>query len=171
MEIGGELERLGKYIVSQIRREMTMKKKNASKSLYNSLRYDIQQGKDSFAVIIKSDKIYSESILTEKGFKKSKKNPSDGMVDNIEAWMKAKGIKGRGVRDSKGRFRKGWKKSQRWSAYLIAKSVLRKGYKGSEILKTAFTRAEKRINKDTEGVFKKYLEHQLKGIIKDINNE
>jgi hypothetical protein len=156
MEIGGELERLGKYIVSQIRREMTMKKKNASKSLYKSLRYDIQQSKDSFAVIIKSDKIYSESILTEKGFKKSKKNPSDSMVDNIEAWMKARGIKG-------------WKKSQRQSAYLIAKSVLRKGYKGSEILKTAFTRAEKRIKKDTEGVFKKYLEHQLKGIIKDIN--
>ena len=45
-----ELNAFGKYVVSQSRANLTRQKKNASKDLWNSIKYEVEVGKNSFAL-------------------------------------------------------------------------------------------------------------------------
>ena len=49
--IKAELQAFGKYVVQQSRTNLTKQKHNVSKNLYNSIRYDLEEKKDSFRTI------------------------------------------------------------------------------------------------------------------------
>lgn len=48
LEVKKALDKFGKSVVKQTRTQLTKKKKNASKALYNSIGYDLKVSKNSF---------------------------------------------------------------------------------------------------------------------------
>ena len=98
------LEKYAKYVIQQSRSNLTKKKNNASKQLYNSLEYKIQGDKISFLSedygqfidkgVKGSKSTYSESSASP--FKYTTKQPPSKVFDK---WSIRKGI---APRDSKG---------------------------------------------------------------------
>ena len=131
------LEKYAKYVIQQSRSNLTKKKNNASKQLYNSLEYKIQGDKISFL----SEK-YGEFI--DKGVKGAKstypessaspfryttKQPPSSVFDK---WSIRKGI---APRDKKGRFI-----SRQSLNFLIARSIKNKGIRATLFFTKPFER-------------------------------
>lgn len=131
------LEKYAKYVIQQSRSNLTKKKNNASKKLYNSLEYRIQGDKISFL----SEK-YGEFI--DKGVKGSKstypesssspfryttKQPPSSVFDK---WSIRKGI---APRDKQGRF-----VSRQSLNFLIARSIKNKGIRATLFFTKPFER-------------------------------
>jgi len=131
------LEKYAKYVIQQSRSNLTKKKNNASKQLYNSLEYKIQGDKISFL----SEK-YGEFI--DKGVKGSKstypesssspfryttKQPPSSVFDK---WSIRKGI---APRDKQGRF-----VSRQSLNFLIARSIKNKGIRATLFFTKPFER-------------------------------
>jgi len=131
------LEKYAKYVIQQSRSNLTKKKNNASKQLYNSLEYKIQGDKISFL----SEK-YGEFI--DKGVKGAKstypessaspfryttKQPPSSVFDK---WSIRKGI---APRDKQGRF-----VSRQSLNFLIARSIKNKGIRATLFFTKPFER-------------------------------
>jgi len=131
------LEKYAKYVIQQSRSNLTKKKNNASKQLYNSLEYKIQGDKISFL----SEK-YGEFI--DKGVKGSKstypessaspfryttKQPPSSVFDK---WSIRKGI---APRDKQGKF-----VSRQSLNFLIARSIKNKGIRATLFFTKPFER-------------------------------
>ena len=131
------LEKYAKYVIQQSRSNLTKKKNNASKQLYNSLEYKIQGDKVSFL----SEK-YGEFI--DKGVKGSKstypessaspfryttKQPPSSVFDK---WSIRKGI---APRDKQGKF-----VSRQSLNFLIARSIKNKGIRATLFFTKPFER-------------------------------
>ena len=132
------LEKYAKYVIQQSRSNLTKKKNNASKQLYNSLEYKIQGDKISFLsekygeFIDKGVKgaksTYPESSASP--FKYTNKRPPSSVFDK---WSVKSGI---APRDSKGKFIK--RKSLN---FIIANSIFRKGIRASMFFTKPFEEA------------------------------
>jgi len=131
------LEKYAKYVIQQSRSNLTKKKNNASKQLYNSLEYKIQGDKISFL----SEK-YGEFI--DKGVKGAKstypessaspfryttKQPPSSVFDK---WSIRKGI---APRDKQGKF-----VSRQSLNFLIARSIKNKGIRATLFFTKPFER-------------------------------
>lgn len=77
-----ELDKFWKYVIQQSRTNLTKSKKNASKELYNSLKYDVKVSKNSF-----ESTFYSEDYgkFIDKGVK-----GVGGTKANGDKWQKKK---------------------------------------------------------------------------------
>ncbi len=75
MSISATLDKFGKRVVKESRTALTKKKKNASKLLYNSIGYDIQENENSFVVSFKMED-YGEFL--DKGVKGVGGTKADG---------------------------------------------------------------------------------------------
>ena len=132
------LEKYAKYVIQQSRSNLTKKKNNASKQLYNSLEYKIQGDKISFLSedygqfidkgVKGSKSTYPESSASP--FKYTTKQPPSKVFDK---WSIRKGI---APRDSKGKFIK--RKSLN---FIIANSIFRKGIRASMFFTKPFEEA------------------------------
>lgn len=132
------LDSFGKYVVQQSRANLTKGKKNVDKSLYNSIKFEVENTPDGFSV-----KFFMNSYgsFVDKGVSGNKKIQEFVTWDNrkvaspynykskqppsgiIEKWIKKRGIKGR---DNKtGRFI-----THKTLSFLIARSIKLKGTKG-----------------------------------------
>ncbi len=131
------LESFGKYLVKQMRTNLTKGKKNVSKDLYNSLKFKVKITDDGFSLQIfmadygtfvdkgvsgtsetQSFKDYRGQDVPSPYAYSNKQPPSEA----LEKWIRAKGIKGR---DRRGRFIK-----NKSLAFLIARGIKRNGIKG-----------------------------------------
>jgi len=131
------LEKYAKYVVQQSRSNLTKKKNNASKALYNSLAYTIKGDKVSFLsenygqFIDKGVKgaksTYPESSASP--FKYKTKQPPSSAFDK---WSIRKGI---APRDKQGRF-----VSRQSLNFLIARSIYKKGIKATLFFTKPFER-------------------------------
>jgi len=131
------LEKYAKYVIQQSRSNLTKKKNNASKQLYNSLEYKIQGDKISFLSedygqfidkgVKGSKSTYSESSASP--FKYTTKQPPSKVFDK---WSIRKGI---APRDSKGRF-----VSRQSLNFLIARSIKNKGIRATLFFTKPFER-------------------------------
>ena len=131
------LEKYAKYVVQQSRSNLTKKKNNASKALYNSLQYTIKGDKVSFLsedygqFIDKGVKgaksTYPESSASP--FKYTTKQPPSSAFDK---WSIRKGI---APRDKQGRF-----VSRQSLNFLIARSIYKKGIKATLFFTKPFER-------------------------------
>ena len=126
------LNKFAKRVVQQSRTRLTKGKKNASKDLYNSLRYDLTT---SAAAFILNFFMEEYGIYQDRGVsgKKRKYNTPFSYKDKmpppkaLDKWMVRRNIKG--TRDAQGRFIK--RKSLQ---YLLARSIYNKGIKPSNFL-------------------------------------
>lgn len=131
------LEKYAKYVIQQSRSNLTKKKNNASKQLYNSLEYKIQGDKISFLSekygeyldkgVKGSKSTYPESSASP--FKYTNKQPPSSVFDK---WSIRKGI---APRDKQGRF-----VSRQSLNFLIARSIKNKGIRATLFFTKPFER-------------------------------
>jgi len=131
------LEKYAKYVIQQSRSNLTKKKNNASKQLYNSLEYKIQGDKISFLSekygeyldkgVKGSKSTYPESSASP--FKYTTKQPPSSVFDK---WSIRKGI---APRDKQGRF-----VIRQSLNFLIARSIKNKGIRATLFFTKPFER-------------------------------
>ena len=151
------LNSFGKYVVKQARTNLTKAKKNVSKSLYNSIKYDfVIENNGDFTLQFKMDNYGS---FIDKGVSGNKKKQSykdwKGKTVSspyayknkqppssiLEKWIKMRGIKGR---DSKtGRFI-----SNKTLAFLIGRKIKRDGIKGISFFQRPLELSMKKFPKE-----------------------
>lgn len=122
------LDRYARYVIKQARSNLTKKKNNASKKLYNSLKYKVSENKVTFEMeeygIFQDQGVrgknhdYSQSKNSP--FKYKNKMPPSSVFDK---WSIRKGI---APRDKEGKFI-----NRKSLNYLIARSIFNKGIRAT----------------------------------------
>ncbi len=154
------LNKFAKRVIQQSRTRLTKSKKNASKDLYNSLRYDLTT---SAAAFILNFFMEEYGIYQDRGVsgKKRKYNTPFSYKDKmpppkaLDKWMVRRNIKG--TRDAQGRFIK--RKSLQ---YLLARSIYNKGIKPSNFFTKSFEQAFDKLPEDMVKAYRLDLEEFLR---------
>lgn len=154
------LNKFAKRVIQQSRTRLTKGKKNASKDLYNSLRYDLTT---SAAAFILNFFMEEYGIYQDRGVsgKKRKYNTPFSYKDKmpppkaLDKWMVRRNIKG--TRDAQGRFIK--RKSLQ---YLLARSIYNKGIKPSNFFTKSFKQAFDKLPEDMVKAYRLDLEEFLR---------
>ena len=145
------LNAFGKYVVQQARTNLTKGKKNSTKSLYNSLEYDVQEMEGLIRMFFKMDDYGEFQDKGVSGVKKKYNTPYSYTTKMpptrvFSDWVVRKGLEG--IRDDKGRFIK--RKSLQ---YIIARSVYMKGIKPSLFFTKPFEKAFERLPQELQEKF------------------
>jgi len=154
------LNKFAKYVVQQSRTNLTKGKKNVSKSLYNSIDYDLTVSPNSFSLSFIMDEygMYQDKGVsgTEKKyntpFKYTNKMPP---IKPLADWAKFKNIR---LRDAKGKFAKG---NYKTIGFLISRSIYRKGIKPSLFFTKPFERSFKNLPDEVVKAFALEIENLL----------
>ena len=154
------LNKFAKYVVQQSRTNLTKGKKNVSKSLYNSIDYDLTVSPNSFSLSFIMDEygMYQDKGVsgTEKKyntpFKYTNKMPP---IKPLADWAKFKNIR---LRDAKGKFAKG---NYKTIGFLISRSIYRKGIKPSLFFTKPFERSFKNLPDEVVKAFALEIEDLL----------
>jgi hypothetical protein len=157
-----------KYTVTQAKANLTKRKKNASKSLYNSLKYDFKVSANSFTASISANDYGEFQDLGVKGAKSSRKAPNSpfkmgtGSAPKgkfkgaIDKWVVRKGIAPR----NKGQFA-----SREQLVRNIMRSIFNTGIPASRFLSDPFDKGFKRLPDDIIEAYGLDVETFLKQII------
>lgn len=154
MEVQDALDKFGKSVVKQTRTQLTKKKKNASKALWNSIDYNLKVSKNSFELSFEMEDYgkfvdrgvkgvggtkadgskWKKKRVTNSDFKYKNKRPPASAFNN---WIVRKGI---APRDKSGKFttRKGLQ-------FAIAESVYRTGLETTNFFTRPFEVAFKQL--------------------------
>ena len=154
------LNKFAKRVIQQSRTRLTKGKKNASKDLYNSLRYDLTTSAVAFILnfFMEEYGIYQDRGVSGK---KRKYNTPFSYKDKmpppkaLDKWMVRRNIKG--TRDAQGRFIK--RKSLQ---YLLARSIYNKGIKPSNFFTKSFEQAFDKLPEDIVKAYRLDLEEFLR---------
>ena len=154
------LNKFVKYVVQQSRSNLTKGKKNVSKSLYNSIDYDLTVSPNSFSLSFIMDEygMYQDKGVsgTQKKyntpFKYTNKMPP---IKPLADWAKFKNIR---LRDAKGKFAKG---NYKTIGFLISRSIYRKGIKPSLFFTKPFERSFKNLPDEVVKAFALEIEDLL----------
>ena len=155
-----ELNRFAKYVIQQSRTNLTKGKKNSSKTLYNSLDYDLNVSPNSFSM---SFLMEDYGIFQDKGVSgvKKKYNTPYSYTNKMpppskmDKWIVRKGLKG--VRGKDGKFI-----SRKSLQFMIARSIYNNGIKPSLFFTKPFEKAFKNLDKDIIKAYKLDVEELLK---------
>ena len=149
------LEKYGKYVVQQARSNLTKKKQNASKELYNSLSFKVQKNSVLFDMLeygafqdegVKGKKsTYPQSSASP--FKYKNKIPPSSVFDK---WSIRRGI---APRDKQGRFI-----SRKSLNYLLARSIYNKGIRATMFFTKPF---EAGLDKFSDEIVLGFVEDNL----------
>ena len=166
------LDSFGKYVVKQARTNLTKKKKNVNKDLYNSLKFIVEKkGQTDYSI-----KFYMADYGTfvDKGvqgtnkrqtyrdyrdkevkspYQYTNKQPPSGI---IEKWIAARGIRGR---NTKGQFTSITRKSL---AFLIARGIKRKGIPAASFYTQPLSYSFNKFKKDMIQHFKTDILNEIK---------
>lgn len=151
-----------KYTITQAKANLTRKKKNSTRALYDSLDYDFKVSKNSFTASI-SGLDYGE--YQDKGVsgKKKKYNTPYSYKDKqppasaFDKWIVRKGI---APRNDKGQFQ-----TRKGIAFAIARSVFINGIKPSRFMSDPFEKGFKRLPDEIIEAFGLDVETFLKQIV------
>lgn len=142
------LERFQKHVVSQSKRNLTVKNKNVTKALYNSIKGDVKESPNSIQILFT---MLDYGFFQDRGVKGTRSGRSlsgfkfgsgtgetGGLTKGIFKWVKARKIQ---FRDRKsGRFL-----SSEQTANLITRSIWRKGIEPTEFFTKPFEAAYKNL--------------------------
>ncbi len=146
-DVQENLNKFGKYVVQQSRTNLTKGKKNVSKSLYNSIEYNLEVGPNSFSLSFIMDEY---GMFQDKGVSgKEKKYNTPFRYTNkmppikpLADWAKFKGLR---LRNEKGQYSKG---NYKTIGFLISRSIFKKGIKPSLFFTKPFERAFENLPKE-----------------------
>ncbi len=157
------LKEFAKYVIQQSRSNLTKKKINNTKGLYDSLDYKIKKTNEGIYLDILMDE-YGEFVdqgvkganpnLVKDGEQKAPNSPykytnKKPPVNFIRQWAKQRNFR---LRDEKGRFKKG---NYEAIGYILQKSIFAQGMKPTFFLTKPFEQAFKRLPKEMEKAFAK----------------
>ena len=155
-----ELNRFAKYVIKQSRTNLTKGKKNSSKTLYNSLDYDLNVSPNSFSMsfLMEDYGIFQDKGVS--GIKKKYNTPysyTNKMPppSKMDKWIVRKGLKG--VRGKDGKFI-----SRKSLQFMIARSIYNNGIKPSLFFTKPFQKAFTNLDKDIIEAYKLDVEELLK---------
>ena len=155
-----ELNRFAKYVITQSKANLTRGKKNSSKTLYNSLDYDINVSPNSFSLsfLMEDYGVFQDKGVS--GIKKKYNTPysyTNKMPppSKMDKWIVRKGLKG--VRGKDGKFI-----SRKSLQFMIARSIYNNGIKPSLFFTKPFEKAFKNLDKDIIEAYKLDVEELLK---------
>jgi len=154
LEVKKALDKFGKSVVKQSRTQLTKKKKNASKALYNSIDYDLKVSKNSFELSFEMEDYgkfvdrgvegvggtkadgskWKKKKVTNRDYKYKKKRPPASAFNN---WIVRKGI---APRSSGGQFT-----SRKGLQFAIANSVFHTGLETTNFFTRPFEVAFKQL--------------------------
>jgi len=149
----------GKYVVQQSRSNLSKGRKNASKNLYNSINYKIENNNGELSILFDMEDYgeFQDKGVSGKKIKyntpysyKSKMPPPN----KLDKWIVRKGLKG--TRDEKGRFI-----SRKSLQFMIARSIYQKGIKPSLFFTTPFERAYQRLPDELRDKYILDIEREL----------
>lgn len=145
------LTKFGKYVIQQSRTKLTQSGSNASKQLYQSLRFEASVGQNSFGIYFEMEDYGKFQDLGVKGETSSAKAPSSpyrfgsgtgrkgGLSDGIRRWITQ--YKRFQFRDrATGRFL-----SYEQTAFLISRSIYQTGIKPKRFFRDPFEKAYTRL--------------------------
>jgi hypothetical protein len=145
------LEKYAKYVIQQSRTNLTKKKNNSTKALYNSLEYKIQGDKVSFLSekygpfidkgVRGAKGYYADQATAESPYKYTTKIPP---AKPFEKWIKKNNIQGRDKKT--GRFI-----SHMSLAFIIGRKIKRDGIKGLSFFQKPLGLGLKQFGKDLLG--------------------
>ena len=170
LEVEKALQRFAKHVVSRSRANLTRQGKNASKSLYDSLDYEITVSKNSFKLRILMEEYAmfqdrgvrgADPSLVKNGQQKAPLSPytfKNKMppLKPILDWVKLKKIR---LRDEKGKFKKG---SYKTVAFLVQRSIYAQGLKPSLFFTRPFIKAFDNLPDDVVEAYGLDLEQFIK---------
>jgi hypothetical protein len=155
------LDRFGKYVVQQARANLTRKSKNVSKDLYNSITWNSEAAKSgaSFSASLSmlpygefqdqgvkgKNSTYPESQASKFRFG-SGTGQKGGLTQSMQKWVRTRRIQ---FRDEKGKFL-----SYDNTAFLIARSVYRKGIPATFFYSRPFNLGLKKLPTDLVEAFR-----------------
>jgi len=154
------LNKFAKYVVQQSRSNLTKNRKNVSKSLYNSIDYELNVSENSFSLSFIMDEygMYQDKGVsgTERKYNtpfsyRNKMPPIKPLAD----WAKFKNIR---LRNEKGQFSKG---NYKTIGFLISRSIFRKGIKPSLFFTKPFERSFNNLPKELVKAFALDMEDLL----------
>lgn len=155
-----ELNRFAKYVIQQSRTNLTKGKKNSSKTLYNSLDYDLNVSPNSFSMsfLMEDYGVFQDKGVS--GIKKKYNTPysyTNKMPppSKMDKWIVRKGLKG--VRGKDGKFI-----SRKSLQFMIARSIYDNGIKPSLFFTKPFQKAFKNLDKDIIKAYQLDVEELLK---------
>jgi hypothetical protein len=124
------LEKFGKYLVTESRKNLTRFKKNNTRTLYNSLGYDVKSMPNS---------VEFDFLMEEYGewVDKGRKAGSPPPFSAIRSWVQQRKIQ---FRSNKGKFQ-----SYDQTAWAIVKSIGKKGIKPTDFYTRPFNLGFKRL--------------------------
>jgi hypothetical protein len=151
-----------KYTVSQAKANLTRRKKNSSKALYDSLTYDYTVSKNSFQASISAVDYATFQDLGVSGVKKKYNTPYSYKskmppAKAFDKWIVRKGI---APRNAQGQFQ-----SRTGLAFAIARSVFINGIKPSRFLSDPFEKGFKKLPDEIIEAYGLDVETFLKQII------
>lgn len=159
-ELRTYLNSFAKSVVKQSRTNLTRNKRNASKSLYNSIGYDLDVHKNSFSLSFEMEdygKFIDKGVKGKKkgksleGFRYTNKRPPAKAFDK---WAVRKGLAGR---DKKGKFT-----SRKSLQFALATHIYNNGIKPSLFFTKPFEQAFKRLPDEVIEKFGLDLDELLK---------
>jgi len=159
-DVQQSLNAFGKYVVQQSRSNLTKNKKNVSKSLYDSIEYDLKVMPNSFSLSFIMDEygMYQDKGVsgTERKYNtpfsyRNKMPPIKPLAD----WAKFKNIR---LRNEKGQYSKG---NYQTIGFLISRSIFRKGIKPSLFFTKPFEKAFDRLPNEVVEAFALDMEDLL----------
>jgi hypothetical protein len=180
MSVESELNRFGKVVVKESRTALTKQKRNVSKDLYNSLKYDVKVSKNSFEMNFymsdygqfqdkgvqgKSSSAKAPNSPFKFGKSSGKKKQKGGLSDSIFEWVKARRFQFQDTKkynkNATGRFM-----SYKNTAFLISRSIYHKGLKPTKFFSKPFEAAFKRLPDDLVKAYGLQLDKFLANTLK-----
>jgi hypothetical protein len=162
------LDKIGAYYVAQLKADLRAEGHEVTGALQRSIGYVVTENELS---------IYSSRSggLALLGLSEGRKpsnvnpNPNGAFVAHVIHWMRKRGMQPLQYKKDKktGKISYGFFKKRanyKKAAYGIAKSMLMKGYKGSDTIRRSYKKLESRIDNDILEAFNMQIDKELKNI-------
>jgi hypothetical protein len=150
------LEKFGKYLVKESRKNLTRKKKNVTSSLYDSLDYQVKAMPNSFEFDFLMEE-YGEWV--DKG-RKAGKNPP---FSPLRKWVQDRRIQ---FRDNSGRFQ-----TYDQTAWAVVKSIGKKGIEPSNFYSRPFNLGFQKLPNEVAEAYALDVEEFLDFTIDKLNEQ
>ena len=150
------LEKFGKYLVKESRKNLTRKKKNVTSSLYDSLDYQVKAMPNSFEFDFLMEE-YGEWV--DKG-RKAGKNPP---FSPLRKWVQDRRIQ---FRDNTGRFQ-----TYDQTAWAVVKSIGKKGIEPSNFYSRPFNLGFQKLPNEVAEAYALDVEEFLEFTIDKLNEQ
>ena len=155
------LDRFGKYLVKEARKNLTRKKKNVSKALYKSIDYEVQVMENSINFNFLMEE-YGEWV--DKGRKAGKMPPiKNSKGEGILKWVEQRKIQ---FRDNRGRF-----ESYNSTAWAIAMSIKKRGIPASNFYSRPFKLGFNRLPREVTQAYALDVEDFLDYTLNELNTK